>query len=257
MLRAYFDESERPDGTFCVAGFVFPRGQVRRFEEDWRAMLPDGRIFHMRDVVHWTRDFRDLAGRDEAKALLDEAVGIVAKRARLGVVVACNLKEMRPILPAVRGFSRAYPLCAHVCLAAIGRWLDQQNRRDVVSYFFEQGNPAPQGDADALMHLVRRDATLRHAYHYHSHRFAGKGEALPLQAADLLAWEYGRFKGEHFDSPSHKEPLRDEFVTLIMAQRIEYVSLHLRPDSAQVRMYLARVEAFAREIEADLATTDC
>jgi hypothetical protein len=126
-----------------------------------------------------------------------------------------------------------------------------------VSYLFEKGNPAPQGDADALMHLVRRDANLRRAYHYHSHGFAGKRDALPLQAADLLAWEYGRFKGEHLDSPGRKEPLRDEFVTLIMAKRIEYVSLHLRPDSAQVQMYLARVEAFGREIEADLTTTDC
>ncbi len=250
MLKAYFDESQRPDGTFCVAGFVFTKGQAARFQSEWKEMLTCGRIFHMVEVVHRNRQFKHLRGREASQRLQDQAVEIIAKYAQFGVAVACNLTEIEPYLPKVRGFNRAYPLCAHFCLAAVGAHLDKDKRTDVVSYLFEQGNEGPQGDADALMHLVRRDATLRRAYHYHSHAFVGKQDSTVLQAADLLAWEYGRFKGEHLDSG--KEPSRPEFRNLIMGKRIKFKAQHLTPRSRILREYFAQIQAYGEKINSDL-----
>lgn len=237
MLKAYFDESKREDGTFCVAGFVFPRGRAVEFQAEWRAMLAGRSAFHTTDVVCGAKPFDGLT-RDERTALLDRAIQIIAKTARVGVIVACDLAEITPILPLVRGFNKAYPLCAHCCLAAVGSDLEKSKRTDLVSFIFEQGD-ASQGDADALMNIARRDPALRHAYHYHSHAFAGKTEALPLQAADLLAWEYSRYRSRR--QKARTERTRQEFITLVMSKRISYKYLYLRPDSKPLLDYLARI----------------
>ena len=53
MLRAYFDESEREGGTFCVAGYAFAPQQAKKFSKEWSRLFADypGGM-HMRDLTH-------------------------------------------------------------------------------------------------------------------------------------------------------------------------------------------------------------
>ena len=59
-----------------------------------------------------------------------------------------------------------------------------------VSYFYEAGH-ASKTEANALMSRIFSNAALRGTYHYGSHTFADKQQLRPLQAADILAWQWG------------------------------------------------------------------
>jgi hypothetical protein len=51
VLEAYFDESLRPTGIFCVAGFAFAKPQVRKFNKEWQRLFASyGGFCHMTDL---------------------------------------------------------------------------------------------------------------------------------------------------------------------------------------------------------------
>jgi hypothetical protein len=248
MLKAYFDASERANGLYCVAGFAFESGQAPQFAREWRLMLGTRRIWHTKDLVQSQGEFEGLT-RDERDALFRKAVSIVRERACLGVIVACNLNEIKPLLPRdVYGFGKPYPFCCNFCLAAVGKWLNDHNRKDRVSYLFEQGDGG-QGDADALMHSVRRSRATAKLFHYHSHGFAPKEKrsAVALQAADLLAWEYGKFKDETVGKSIR--PARGSFRALILGGKVPYLTAYLKPP--KVAEYVKTLKRFGGNVASE------
>ena len=251
VLKGYFDASRALDGSFCVAGLVFAPGQVAPFVEEWREMLGGREVFHMVDVTHQAGEFKGLAIPD-TDAMIRAAVSTITKRARFAVVVSCNLGEIIPALPSNnKDFGTPYPLCCWYCLATVGTWLDSEGRSDKVCYLFENGD-GNQGDADMLMWKVRRSRELSKAYHYHSHGFAGKKErrAVALQAADLLAWEYTKFRRESYERNHAKNPdpkleirtPRLSFQSIFLNKRLKHKVLHLTPEKVWKYLVLCGLE---------------
>ena len=69
-----------------------------------------------------------------------------------------------------------------------------------VAYVFEAGHPF-QADAHKLIESYTRYPQLKSIYHHEGHAFLPKSDAVWLQAADLFAWEYGKYKDETVDQP--------------------------------------------------------
>jgi hypothetical protein len=59
-----------------------------------------------------------------------------------------------------------------------------------VHYVFETGNRRYQEQASAILDRVSMVPELGEQFSYNSHAFWPRLQAMPLQAADLLAWEF-------------------------------------------------------------------
>lgn len=222
--EAYFDESERKGGVFCVAGYAFLPRQARRFVKEWRAVFDPYGGFHMVDLVSKHEGFEGITN-SERDALLKEAVHIVNSRMQFGVAVSCYMDEVRLHSPKwIRGFSHAYPLCCQLSMVALGTSLDTAGIPDGVTYVFESGH-AYEAEATDVIKSIVSDPDLKRRCHHEGTAFLPKPRAVPLQAADLLAWEWAKCKDETLDQ--ELRPIRKSLLALSQRDPHRYRVHHI------------------------------
>lgn len=200
MLKAYFDESgtQGDSPVMAVCGFVFPAAQARKFTREWRQALADYSLpfFHMKQF--WPRQgpFKGLTPEDR-DALLERLVGIILDRAVHGTITSIDPREYRQIVSARRRseFGSAYAVCSFLTLVGVGSWARENNMGNEIAYFFEEGDPHA---AEAALHMagIAQDPDAKRLTCHSAHTFTSCMKAVPLQAADLLAWEWVKFSVE-------------------------------------------------------------
>ena len=124
------------------------------------------------------------------------AVKIINKRMSYGVVISCALQEIHALLPKwIKGFEHAYPVCCHLAMGRLGMLLTDNGRRDGIAYFFESGI-STRVQLATSWDALGTSPELKESYQHASHRFVRKDEAVALQAADFLAWEWAKYMDE-------------------------------------------------------------
>lgn len=203
FLQAYFDASERGNGAYCVAGYGFTPKQAKNFTKQWRKMLGDIPYFRTADLLARQGVFRGISCKERDR-IMKRAVAIVREFTAVSVIVLCRRSEVDALAPTRKpGLRGPYPICCYFCMALLGQWLDKRSPRvGDIAYFFESGDEYA-GEASAVMDKAKSsdgiEVGLDKFYRYYSHAFVGKEDAPPLQAADLLAWEWTKFKDETID----------------------------------------------------------
>jgi hypothetical protein len=191
MLEAYFDESAQ-GGVFNVAGFAFAKPQVKKFSKQWSKLFSPYGFCHMTDLHARQEQFEGI-NDDEASRLCVEAINIINERTAFGVAVGCNLSEIDDFLPKhIEGFGNAYPFCCHIAMQMLGTLVSESGFDDRIAYVFESGHEYA-AEAYRFMAITDGAPVLKAAYRHYSHAFVPKEDAVPLQAADLFAWEYARY----------------------------------------------------------------
>ncbi len=190
MLSAYFDESGTAADSLvtCVAGYVFEPEQCVRFDAEWNDVLNAAGIkrFHMVECAQRTGEFRGRSN-DECDAVARQLIGIIKRRARIGIVASISEADFEQGDPGW-----GYVFCLNWCLSGVAAWINsQQNFPSKISYFFEAGHNR-QGLANKTMEDFQKRPLLMDGARYHSHSFISKSDARPIQAADLLAWQWHR-----------------------------------------------------------------
>ncbi len=225
-LQAYFDESERQDGTFCVAGYAFSEPQAEKFVKQWSELFAGIKGgLHMVDLVHGVRAFNDVPP-EERNSLIVEAVKIINSRISVGIAVSCNLAEVKQHSPKwIRGFGHAYPLCCHLALTALGKYLDVKQNPEKVAYVFEAGHSHEEEARTFIANAVRCEP-LRQSYRYFGDSFLPKSDAVPLQAADFLAWEWAKFRHETMEQSKRRirKSLREAFLAAPGRYKMHHVT---------------------------------
>jgi hypothetical protein len=74
-------------------------------------------------------------------------------------------------------------------MASVVGWCDRYHYTGKVSYFFEQGH-RHQALTNGIVEQLRVSLVGKNGLRYHSHSFANRRDVRPLQAADLLAYEW-------------------------------------------------------------------
>jgi hypothetical protein len=237
FLRAYFDESSREGGTYAVAGYAFLPEEAREFDESWRAMLGSVKTFHMTDVANLRGEFKEFTpGRRDA--MLRRAVEIVNERFAIGVAASCSRQEFEQVAPPDLPYHRhPYPMLCYLCTLQVGVLLDAHHLRGEVEYFFEAGNEH-QAAAEGMMDYVIRDPEVKLICRHQSHAFIDKECATPLQAADLLAWEWAKFHEETV-TKSVRE-IRKSLVALVDRKSPRYRFMH--PTGERLGRYLQELK---------------
>jgi hypothetical protein len=140
-------------------------------------------------------------------------IGIIKRRMEIGIVVAVRPSMWAEVASEdiQNRHGHAYAMCAHVCLNFFGDWLGMKGRKDDAVYFFESGHHH-QPEANRLMHKLNHplNANVKKRLHYSSHSFVEKRKIRPLQAADLLAWQFVKYLKDE-----GKRPRRADFDSLL------------------------------------------
>lgn len=224
VLQVYLDESERESGVFCVAGWAFAPHQAKKFCKEWSQVFgeyPGG--MHMRHLGQGTGPFRGIKSAERDR-LMREAVKIIKRRVSAGFAVSCNVKEVERLAPRVRGLSHAYPLCCHLSMIAVGQFVSKSSPYESVTYVFEAGH-LHQNEAMEFMRNVIQNPDVTNAYRYSGHAFLPKSDAVPLQAADMLAWEWAKFRDETYERGIR--PIRKSLRSLFEAYVTRYSGAHI------------------------------
>lgn len=180
-FASYFDDSGHPDDKpfVIIAGFIATEDQWLRFEKEWLDHLaPMGiEIFHMADFeksTKWTRNQKD--------DLLRKLIGTIRVRTRIqmqAIVPMAPYQEINEKYAFEEAFGAPYAVAGRTIAKFINEWKEQYAKpEDKMLVFFEDGSKH-KGD---FMAAMERDGLPCPG-------FLKKSEAVPLQAADLIAWE--------------------------------------------------------------------
>lgn len=206
-LTAYFDESgdaDDPTRHFVgMAGFLAPADSWKQVESEWESIVNSPQFalteyFHMKDFAHGTGQFKgwDKSRKDELHKAL---IGVLVRAEVVPVGTIVHLESYKKLTPEQQSaFKSPYVLCVQECIqfAAIKGFLPlpekvamvfaRQERHGAVTARGED-NPDQAGDIEKLFYVIKKNAHL-------GQWMGGYGsstpqESIPLQAADMLAWE--------------------------------------------------------------------
>lgn len=190
MFTAYYDESGSPDAhAVVVAGFVASDEQWKEFERNWNHSLRRFGIsrFHAVEFAQSVGEFAKWKGhekhpdlRAERQWFLRQLLAHIKLRARFCCSHVVRMVDYRKVngvyfLDAVQ----PYALCGRTAVKSVAEWVDRNRLSEAqVQHVFEDGAK----HKGFLQKRLIKDKGFEPI-------FKKKDEAVPLQAADLLAYE--------------------------------------------------------------------
>ena len=222
MLRAYFDAGETSRGhrNYYMGGYVAPENSWVTFNRTWRRLLRDNDLefFHMTDYV--ARQGRYKAWSESQRlGVMKRIVTYIGRTATLGVSAAVSMADYAALTPESKKLiGTPYSICAGACVGRVARRLRDLGINQRVAYVFELGD-AGQGAVKNGMANVFSDPRHRERYLVQCYDFKSKRtNALGLQAADVLAFETGRFVPRAIRGDT-SQALRKSFEALLVGVR--------------------------------------
>ena len=193
IAEAYFDESGSHEGSpiLCVAGYVIEKSACELMDTEWRAVLDEFHLpfFRMSACAHRAKPF-DVLGKDDCIEVESRLIQLIKRFVSYGIGITVSPADYETIVPDLpHDLGSAYSYSARLCLTAVKGWIESSAFTGDVAYFFESGHKS-QAEANQIMTKIFEVPELRLAYRYASHTFADKRKIRPLQAADLLAWQW-------------------------------------------------------------------
>jgi hypothetical protein len=197
FAHAYFDESGTGDDSayLCVAGYVFTKENALAIEPEWNAMLAYYGLpyFHMAECNQHDGIYAHL---DEKAciAAATEAIALTKKYASQGIAISFDKKVFDALPPQPIWTDRYSFLCSNVMFGVL-RWAEVTGFAGDVSYFYESGAKG-WGDALQAMRAIRSTSEFpRDGLRFKAVTSVSKRDAIPLQCADLLVWNWHKQVG--------------------------------------------------------------
>jgi len=191
LSEVYFDESGTHDGSsmMTMAGYLFKKDQARLFSRDWqkalnRLGLPAA---HMTDCATGNGDYANMTMEQR---ILSEKLLIenVKHRSVLGFSIAVDPQLFHEVMGPFADAMSAYSMLLMTAVASVRHWAVSTAYNGRIAYFFESGH-RHANEADQYMNMISEHGPDVVSFmYYYAHAFLDKRNALPLQAADMLAW---------------------------------------------------------------------
>lgn len=241
IVHAFFDESGTHAGSpvLCVAGYVFSKRNARLLSREWEKVLRqfDLPYFHMVDCAHGNGVFARLT-MGERIAVQTRLIDSLKQHAAYGFGVSIDTKAYSEVLAGKGPTMSAYAFCARCVIDEIGRWFHQTGFRGKSAYLFEAGHES-WSEADQVVRAVLTNPLNKlndvH-YGYKAHSFIEKQESPPVQAADILAWQWATDIKHQMGG----RPRRKDFASLL---ELPHKLCHF--DENRTRFFLSLTQAMA------------
>jgi hypothetical protein len=194
------DSGTHEDSPFAIAAcYVATPPQWEQFTRNWQEAAEGFGVFHMADFVAKQKQFSLPEWQDEGKRnrTLKRLITIISTRRRMGFSAAVDKRGYDAEVPvAMRQKHKLgnnhYSFAVRMCMAKVLKWRLKYKYTEPVEFGFDQMSKGRgeinaifeealrEGDDAALIHGISTDA----GWSFHS-----KKEKIPLQGADILAWE--------------------------------------------------------------------
>ncbi len=222
LYSAYLDESGTHEGSdaVAVAGFISNRSKWQTFSDDWKNALDSWKIpyFHMSDYEtrHGFFESWDDQQREER---LNHLLGLIKKHTFLSVAYIIRTKQFNEILS-----DAAKKLCGNAYgLAAIACWFNLRQLVKKVNGYIDYTMEKVSAGSSILAWIYREQVKYPEWVEdtrLLSLSFEDKKVILPLQAADILAYEIYKHAQRQFSGL--QRPERYPYKQLFIPSRNEW-----------------------------------
>lgn len=228
MLKAFFDDSGTSpvNRIAAVAGYVANAYHWERFNSKWKSLLRDYRVKILRrsDLESLKGEYSDWDKEKQIEFL--KRAHFVIKKTGSVPISSCVVKDdferiipkdLKEILGGVYGW------CAHDCLMKVEHWCDQKKYKGRIFYVFEAGTKG-HGQIDLAMRLFYRVPVYKKRFRIQGWTFHDK-TMLPLQAADVIAYEVFKFGENEILDDTKRRRFRVSADDLTKNQDLRYLGL--------------------------------
>lgn len=190
MLRVYMDESGTHDGSPAVtvgAYCGFPKNW-KDFTREWNVAKKPIGVFHSTDCAALRGEFKGWTEEQRDKYVAN-LLPILSRHNLRAVAIGINTKDYSDAIqahfPLEETFGSAYEVCFQVVVDNVIYQMEQSGMNDALAFVHEENDY--QREALAAFEYIKRKRK-KHASKM-TITFASKDRAVPLQAADVLAFE--------------------------------------------------------------------
>jgi hypothetical protein len=199
FFRTYLDVSGAVDDSplIVMAGYVAPITQWAEFVKKWTAILRREKIsiWHMFD---FNRRVNEYSGWNEERCerVYLELIQVMTTHVSVGVVVAIDVEAYREMIVGrelTRCFgANPYQCCVYTCIIHVNNWAKENFISQRIAYTLERGDKGQEKILKRTLTKAFDDEGFCEKFQLGALTTVGKKdpEAIPCQAADILAWEF-------------------------------------------------------------------
>jgi len=214
IFHAYLDDSgtHEGSGTVALAGYLSTASRWLQFESEWRNALSDFGIdmFRMSKFANRVDVFEDWT-EDERRHRLQRLIEIINRNAGMSVGVGIRKQLFDSIFSekAKAYAGGAYGVAFACILIELANEIPKVHPEAQVAYVLESGTPGA-GEVLRIFQENMKSRSYAKEFRLLSLRFADKRRFLPLQAADIVAYELYKHLPKQPTMPSDaRYPLRE------------------------------------------------
>ena len=213
--HVYFDESGTHAGAkvMALAGYWFSADQAAKFSRDWAKDLKSFGISaaHMTDCANKQGEYENLPLEIRIKTEV-KLIEHIKRRSKFGIAMALDPSAYATTVGSMEYAPNAYTYLMMTIVQEMSKKMESSGYIGKVAYFFEAGHQHANFANTVMTSIQKYAPGFIGGKSYTSHSFVQKAHALPLQAADMLAWQLSHY-GERY-LKGYKNPRKD-FVALI------------------------------------------
>jgi hypothetical protein len=205
FLEGYFDETGAHSAShLALGGFVAEQDHWKRFAREWEKALKDQGVpfFKAQWFEKKKKFFRSWGNEGRRRAgFLNRLLNVIEDASPQPIGGIVPLGDYNDIVKPGRVRSKvgsAYTVCAAQCFIDAGTWAKRLGHVDPVSYVFDCGHPN-RGEFEIAHKTTWNNPTDRGRFLLGPLAFSDEQTAIPLQAADLIAYELARYVGGERD----------------------------------------------------------
>lgn len=230
MLTVYCDDSgtDRNSRVAVVGGFLSNVAQWEIFTKEWMKILKDVGINGMRraDLESFHGEFKKW-NPSRRTALIKQLQAVIKRRTKTPVASIVIKDEFEQIIPSglKKWSGGVYGFLAYTCLVGVGQWCEKSSRQhcDPIQWVFEAGTEGSH-QVNQMFQATYADKVIRQRSRLGGWSFLGK-DTVPLQSADLLAYECFKLVNNQLVDPDQRRPPRISMLELVGTEQCPYMKL--------------------------------
>lgn len=190
VLRAYMDESgTHDDSPVVVVGLYVAKPKIWvQWTKDWNRNKKPIKVYHAVDCHNRTGEFEGWS-REDRNAYAANLLPVLGRHPIMGLIIGIHMDAFRAAMekrPDLREmFGTPYTACFQWTVQTLLSMMDKHGDTQRVAFFHECNDY--EDEAKSAFAYVKAQKVLNNRII--TLAFGGKGDYVPLQAADTLAYE--------------------------------------------------------------------
>jgi hypothetical protein len=221
VLKIAMDETGIHDDAemVAVAGYVSRPRIWRDWTKAWNVAKRPIKIVHAADCANFQGEFKEGWDKDRRDAWVSNLLPVIRDHELAGIVIGIHLKDFEAALKGhpelIEMFGTPYTACFQWAISIVMDIARDHGKGERMAFVHEVNDY--KGECFKAFEYVRDNLNPRKIQM--SLAFAGKRDFPPLQAADILAYEGGKFLKNPTGTPRRAFTALDPDKTRIIARR--------------------------------------